>query len=116
MIEKKLNNKLYEIIFESDTPAGKWFDLFLIVSIVVSVIVVFMDSVQHYNTQYGKSLYFLEWLFTVLFTIEYVLRIYCIGNPFRYIGSFFGIIDLLSILLTYISIFIPILTEYVLWI
>ena len=107
MIEKSIKSNLYEIIFESDTPAGKGFDLLLIVCILMSVIVVFLDSVKHYNSQYGELLYFLEWVFTILFTLEYSLRLYCIGSPFRYICSFFGIIDLLSILPTYISIFIP---------
>ena len=107
MTEKNLKAKLYEIIFESDTPAGKGFDLLLIVSILVSVIVVFLDSVHYYNQRYGEVLYFLEWTFTILFTIEYFLRIYSIGNPVKYIYSFFGIIDLLSIIPTYISIFVP---------
>ena len=99
--------KLYEIIFESDTPAGKGFDLLLIVSILLSVIVVLLDSVQYYNNLYGETLYILEWFFTLLFTIEYFLRIYCIGKPVMYIKSFFGIIDFLSIIPTYISIFLP---------
>ena len=107
MRETALKSKLYKIIFESDTPAGKGFDLLLIVSILASVIVVFFDSVQHYNIRYGEILYFLEWVFTILFTLEYLLRIYCISRPAKYIGSFFGIIDLLSILPTFISIFIP---------
>ena len=107
MTKKDFKSKLYEIIFESDTSAGKGFDLLLIASILASVIVVFLDSVQHYNTRYGEILYFLEWIFTILFTAEYIFRIYCIGRPVKYIGSFFGIIDLLSILPTYISIFIP---------
>ncbi len=107
MTEKSLKYKLYEIIFESDTPAGKWFDLLLIVSILSSVLVVFIDSVHHYNARYGEILYFMEWVFTILFTLEYLFRIYCIGQPVKYIGSFFGIIDLLSIIPTFISIFIP---------
>jgi voltage-gated potassium channel len=89
----KLKNKLYEIIFESDTPAGKGFDLLLIVSILLSVIVVLLDSVQYYNSRYGEVLYVMEWVFTLLFSIEYFLRIYCIGKPVMYIRSFFGIID-----------------------
>ena len=100
-------NKLYEIIFESDTPAGKAFDLILIISILASVIVVFFDSVEYYNSNYGELLHSLEWIFTILFSIEFFLRIYCIGNPFNYLSSFFGIIDLLSILPTYISLIIP---------
>ena len=107
MNNTKLKNKLYEIIFESDTPAGKGFDLLLIVSILLSVIVVFLDSVQYYNNRYGETLYIMEWFFTLLFTIEYFIRIYCIGKPILYIKSFYGVIDFLSIIPTYISIFIP---------
>ena len=107
MTNNSLKNKLYKIIFESDTPAGKGFDLLLIVSILFSVIVVLLDSVQNYNNLYGKTLYIMEWFFTILFTIEYFIRIYCIGKPILYIKSFYGIIDFLSIIPTYISIFLP---------
>ena len=99
--------KLYDIIFESDTPAGKGFDLLLIISILFSVIVVLFDSVAYYNEKYAVILYTLEWFFTILFTIEYFLRIYSIGKPVMYIRSFYGVIDLLSIIPTYISIFLP---------
>ena len=81
--------KLYEIIFESDTPAGKGFDVLLIVSILFSVIVVLLDSVQFYNNKYGDMLYLMEWIFTILFTIEYFLRIYCIKRPVLYIKMVF---------------------------
>ena len=107
MSSLSLKDKLYKIIFESDTPAGKTFDVLLIISILISVIVVFIDSVEYYNKKYGDILYLLEWFFTILFTIEYFLRIYCIGKPFMYIRSFFGIVDLVSIIPTYISIFFP---------
>ena len=107
MNNTKLKNKLYKIIFESDTPAGKGFDLLLIVSILLSVVVVLLDSVQYYNIRYGEAFYIMEWFFTLLFTIEYFLRIYCIRKPILYIKSFFGIIDFLSIIPTYISIFFP---------
>ena len=107
MTNNSFKNKLYTIIFESDTPAGKGFDLLLIFSILCSVIVVLLDSVQYYNNHYGEILYILEWFFTLLFTLEYFLRIYCIGKPSLYIKSFFGIIDFLSIIPTYISIFLP---------
>ena len=107
MNNQTLKDKLYEIIFESDTPAGKRFDVLLIISILLSVIIVLLDSVQFYNNKYGDILYIMEWIFTILFTIEYFLRIYCIKRPFLYTKSFFGIIDLLSILPTYISIILP---------
>ena len=107
MKNTKLENKIYKIIFESDTPAGKGFDLLLIVSILLSVVVVMLDSVHYYNSRFGETLYIMEWFFTLVFTIEYLLRIYCIGKPVMYIRSFFGIIDFLSIIPTYISIFFP---------
>ena len=107
MTNNSFKNKLYIIIFESDTPAGKGFDLLLIFSILLSVVVVLLDSVQYYNNLYGETLYIMEWFFTLLFTIEYFLRIYCIGKPVLYVKSFFGIIDFLSIIPTYISIFLP---------
>ena len=107
MTNNSLKNKLYEIIFESDTPAGKGFDLLLIVSILLSVIIVLLDSVQYYNNLYGDTFYIMEWFFTLLFTFEYFCRIYCTSKPILYIKSFFGIIDFLSIIPTYISIFLP---------
>ena len=108
MNNQSFKAKLYEIIFESDTPAGKGFDLLLIISILLSVIIVFLDSVSLYSHKYGNIFYLMEWIFTILFTIEYFLRIYCIKRPVLYIRSFFGIIDLLSIIPTYISIFLPV--------
>ena len=107
MNNKNLRNKLYKIIFKSDTPAGKGFDVLLIISILLSVVVVMLDSVQYYNNKYGDILYIMEWIFTLLFTVEYFLRIYCINKPLIYMRSFFGIIDILSIIPTYISIFFP---------
>ncbi len=102
-----LRERLFIIIFESDTPAGKWFDVILIMSILLSVTAVMLDSVKSINQEYGAFLYSIEWLFTVLFTIEYILRLSCTRRPIRYVSSFFGIVDLLAILPTYISIFIP---------
>ena len=95
--------KLFEIIFEADTPAGKWFDIVLIICILLSVIVVMLDSVSSIGTKYGKLLYAVEWFFTILFTVEYILRLLCVGRPIRYAVSFFGIVDLLAILPTYMS-------------
>ena len=98
---------LHEIIFEADTPAGKLFDVVLIVSILFSVGVVMLDSVAVLQIHYGRWFYFLEWGFTLLFTLEYLLRLGCIGRPLKYAGSFFGVIDLLSIAPTYLSLFLP---------
>ncbi|MCB0522014.1 MAG: ion transporter [Lewinellaceae bacterium] len=110
MPAQKLRNttkeKLHEIIFEADTPAGKAFDVALLVAIVASVLVVILESVKEYQEQYGDFLYILEWIFTIFFTIEYILRLYSVYKPLKYSTSFFGIIDLLAILPTYLSLFI----------
>jgi voltage-gated potassium channel len=98
---------LFEIIFEADTPAGKWFDLILIMSILLSVATVMLDSVNSINASYGRLLHAVEWFFTILFTVEYILRLLCVGRPIRYAVSFFGIVDLLAILPTYMSLLFP---------
>ncbi|MGB9939463.1 ion transporter [Methanosarcina sp.] len=100
-------NTLYTTIFEADTPAGKLFDEILILSILLSVIVVMLDSVRETSALYGDLFYSLEWIFTILFTVEYLLRLVCVGLPIRYATSFFGIIDLIAILPTYFSLFLP---------
>lgn len=100
-------HRLHEIIFEADTKAGKAFDVILIISIITSVIVVMLDSVASYQAIYGDWFYRIEWFFTILFTIEYVLRIVSVVKARSYIFSFYGIVDLLSILPTYISILLP---------
>lgn len=99
--------KLHEVIFEADTPAGKWFDVLLILSILVSVVMVMLDSVSAIQKTYGPFLLAGEWFFTILFTIEYVLRLLSVGRPLAYATSFFGVVDLLAILPTYLSIIIP---------
>ena len=99
--------RLQEIIFESDTLAGKWFDVLLIVSISLSVLVVMLDSVATIERQHGDLLLIAEWSFTILFTIEYLMRLICVGRPLAYAYSLFGIVDLLSILPTYLSLFLP---------
>ncbi|MGD8756015.1 MAG: ion transporter, partial [Desulfobacterales bacterium] len=98
---------MHEIIFEADTPAGKWFDVLLIVAILTSVILVLLDSVSAIQKSYGQILLAGEWLFTVLFTIEYLLRLLSVGRPVAYATSFYGVVDLLAILPTYLSIFVP---------
>ena len=99
--------RLHEIIFEADTPAGRLFDIVLIASILCSVLAVMLDSVAGIRAVYGGKLYAIEWFFTLLFTFEYLLRILCIGRPLKYATSFFGVVDLLSIVPTYISLLIP---------
>src|SRR4028119_2026357 len=99
--------RLHEIIFEADTRAGRFFDFALIWLILLSVVTVILESVRHVREQYGELLYVLEWLFTILFTIEYVLRLLSVRRPLRYATSFFGVVDLLAIIPTYLSIFVP---------
>lgn len=99
--------KLYKIIFEHDTPAGKSFDVLLILSIIASVIAVMLDSVRSIRTEHGDILYAVEWVFTVLFTIEYVLRLVCTRHPAKYAKSMFGIVDFLSIIPTYLNMLLP---------
>lgn len=97
----------YKIIFQTDTQAGKIFDEILLVSILISVFIVFLDSVHVLNLRYGTYFLYAEWFFTILFTFEYLLRIITIRRPkTRYIFSFYGVIDFLAILPTYISIFV----------
>jgi len=98
---------LYTVIFEAETPAGKWFDILLIVSISASVLAVMLDSVSSINRQFGTFLTGVEWFFTIVFSIEYFLRLICVGRPLFYATSFFGIVDLLAIIPTYVSLFIP---------
>ncbi|HHE31990.1 MAG TPA: ion transporter [Chlorobaculum parvum] len=104
---KNLRQRLHYIIFDYDTIPAKAFDLVLIVAILLSVTVVMLDTVRGIHTAYGEALYLLEWFFTILFTVEYLLRIYASDSGRRYIFSFYGIIDFLSILPTYFSIFVP---------
>lgn len=100
-------HRLHEVIFEADTTFGKTFDVVLIFSIILSVIVVMLDSIAAYRADYGDLFYSIEWFFTILFTIEYILRIISVKKARGYIFSFYGIVDLLSILPTYISILLP---------
>ena len=95
--------KFHHIIFGTDSPAGKTFDLILIYAIIISVAVVMFESVQAFGSQYQIAFDSAEWFFTILFTIEYVIRIYTHPAPKKYIFSFFGFIDLVSILPTYLA-------------
>ncbi len=105
--QRNWRQQLHEIIFGAETKAGKTFDVLLIISILVSVIIVMLDSVNSITTAYGELLHRLEWFFTILFTVEYLLRLVCVGQPLRYAASFFGVIDLLAIIPTYLSLFLP---------
>lgn len=102
-----LKLRLYTIIFEADTRAGRRFDILLVAAILLSIVVVVFDSMPPVHAAYGQSFSLLEWGFTMLFTLEYAARLYCVRHPWRYARSFFGVIDLLSILPTYFSLFVP---------
>lgn len=99
--------RLYTAIFEADTRAGRLFDQWLIVVILVSVAAVVIDSVQGLGDDYRSAFAAMEWLFTIAFTLEYLARLACVRYPLRYARSFFGVIDLLALLPTYIALLAP---------
>jgi len=99
-------DKLYRIIFESDTPSGKAFDVALLIAILLSILLVMLESVQQFSDKHGEWIRIGEYIFTGLFTLEYVIRIYCAPRRWKYIKSFYGVIDLISILPTFLSILI----------
>jgi voltage-gated potassium channel len=96
--------RIHEIVFEADTPEGKRFDILLLILIVLSVAIVMLETVPSLNRTYFDLFYLLEWIFTIIFTIEYITRLYCVHRPIKYATSFYGVIDLLSILPTFLSI------------
>jgi len=99
--------RLHEIIFEADTRAGRAFDVVLIGLILLSVLAVMLESVGGVRARYGPQLYAAEWAFTILFTVEYVMRLASVRRPLRYATSFFGVVDLLAIIPTYLSVLLP---------
>ncbi|MBO0324206.1 ion transporter [Muricauda sp. CAU 1633] len=107
MTEKKAHSgwkhKLHEIIYEADTPAGKFFDLVLFVLIILSVILVMLESVDHIDAEHHRILLTLEWIITIFFSLEYIARIISIKKPWKYIFSFYGIIDFVSTIPLYLS-------------
>ncbi len=102
----KFRKRLYEIIFESDTRAGKIFDEVLLVIIIISIGLVMLESISSIRIKHLNLLKILEWTITIIFTVEYITRIWIVDKPARYIFSFYGLIDLLAILPTYIGIFL----------
>ncbi|OWV28687.1 ion transporter [Halomonas campaniensis] len=102
-----LRTRLFHIIFESDTPGAKAFDIALIVAILMSVTVIMLDSIESYDERYGEVFFYLEWMFTLLFTIELALRIYCLEKPTLYLRSFYGIVDLIAVLPTWLVLLVP---------
>lgn len=107
MPRSRLREHLRQIIFEADTPAGKAFDVALIACIILSVVAVMLASVDSIRTHWGGQLVALEWAFTLLFTTEYLLRLWIVHSPGRYARSFFGMVDLLAIAPTYLSLLLP---------
>lgn len=99
--------RAHEIIFEADTPVGKAFDVGLIFAILASVLVVMLDSVAAFRAEHAALLYRLEWIFTILFTIEYAVRLWTVAHPTQYARSFFGLVDLFAVLPTYLALVLP---------
>ncbi len=101
--EAHWRHRLYEIAFEAETPAGRAFDITLITLIVVSVLIVLLESVKGFRSEYGTALTIAEWVITILFTIELIVRLIAVKRPLRYIFSFYGMVDIVAILPTYLS-------------
>ena len=105
--ESNWRHRLYEVVFEAETPAGRAFDVTVITLILLSVIAVFLESSRGVRGVFGAELRVAEWAFTILFTIEFLLRLAAVKRPIRYILSFYGLVDLLAILPTYLSLVVP---------
>jgi voltage-gated potassium channel len=103
---KPWQRKLNEIIFGSESRAGKWFDIILLAIIVLSVLVIMLDSIPGFHEKWVNELLIIEWTVTIIFSIEYILRLISVGKPLKYIFSFYGLIDLISLLPTFIGIFV----------
>lgn len=106
-LKRDWQTKIHEIIFEADTPAGKAFDILLIIGIMLSVFVVMLESISSVRDLYGRQLYLIEWFFTILFSVEYILRLISVGRPLKYARSFFGVVDLLAVIPTYLGLLFP---------
>jgi voltage-gated potassium channel len=102
-----LQEKVFRVIFGTETPAGKWFDIILIVVILTSVAIIMLDSIPRLHAVYGALYLQIEWVFTILFTIEYLTRLWCTPNRRGYVLSLYGIVDLLALLPTYLSLLLP---------
>ncbi|HEX8340550.1 MAG TPA: ion transporter [Tepidisphaeraceae bacterium] len=103
----KYRRALYVVVFRNDTRAGKTFDVILLALIVLSVTAVMLESVESIRIRYGRLLYAAEWAFTILFTLEYAARLASLNRPLNYARSFYGVVDLLAILPTYVGLFVP---------
>lgn len=102
-----IRTRIFQIIFESDTRLAKGFDIFLVVLIFLSVAVVLLDSVPEYHERFGTFFYRVEWVITLLFTLELTLRIYCLDKPLLYLKSFYGVVDVLAVLPTWLVLLFP---------
>ena len=102
-----LRTRLFHVIFESDTPGAKAFDIALIIAILISVAALLLDSVEDYHQRFGHIFLAIEWTFTLLFTLELATRIYCLERPWLYLKSFYGIVDLIAILPAWLALLIP---------
>jgi voltage-gated potassium channel len=107
MPNRRLRNRIHEIIFEADTPEGKAFDIILLGLIIVSIIVVMLESSEEFSSRYGTAFLVTEWFLTIAFTIEYILRLWVTVHPIKYATSFYGIVDILAILPSYLSLLLP---------
>jgi voltage-gated potassium channel len=107
IIPENFRKKLHTIIYEADTPAGRFFDLSLLIIILISVVAVMLESVASVRMQYGHGLAVIEWIVTFFFTVEYTARLIAVKQPLKYIFSFYGIIDLLATLPKYLGFFFP---------
>lgn len=106
MANRRIRDRIHEIVFEADTPTGKVFDVGLLILIILSVLTVMLESSEDWNAAYSNVFTTLEWVFTILFTIEYLLRLWVTIRPWKYALSFYGIIDLVAILPSYLSVFL----------
>lgn len=102
-----LRTRVFQIIFESDTPLAKGFDIALIVAILASVLVVMLESIESLRANYGTLFFWLEWGFTIAFTLELAARLYCLERPLQYLKSFYGMVDLIAILPTWLALLLP---------
>ncbi len=102
-----LQSRFYTVIFGTETPAGKWFDICLIAVISASVLIIMLDSIDSLHLKYGALFLGIEWAFTLAFTLEYIIRIWCAPNRKAYIRSVYGVVDLLALLPTYLSLLLP---------
>lgn len=102
-----LREKIHEIIFEADTPAGKLFDVVLLVMIFLSIVLLMLETIPSLGKEWTHFFYIMEWVITFFFSIEYILRLYCVYKPVKYAKSFFGIIDIVSILPMYLDFLFP---------